>query len=155
MNIDLKRKNIINIDETWLGMTDFRRMQWQFPGLPNSVAKKQMSPRVSMIAALDTSGRIHVSLLQSNNNSQTMEVFFTHLINMLDEKDRYWRKNTIFMCDGASYHTSEVMRNFYKTNNVPLLFTGPHSYAASPIELFFAAFKKGDVNPNKVATGKQ
>ena len=61
-NIDLKRKTIINIDETWLGMTDFRQMHWTFPGLPSSVPKKLMSPRVSMIAALDTSGRVFLSI---------------------------------------------------------------------------------------------
>ena len=77
------------------------------------------------------------------------------MIKMLDKKNRYWRRDTIFMLDGASYHTSEGMRDFYKRNNIPILFTGPHSYSASPIELFFAAFKKSDVNPNKVPTGKE
>ena len=32
---------------------------------------------------------------------------------------------------------------------------GPYSYDAAPCELFFAAFKSADVNPAKVATGKQ
>jgi hypothetical protein len=29
LNIDLKAKNVINIDVTWLGMTDFRRQHWK------------------------------------------------------------------------------------------------------------------------------
>ena len=27
----------LNLDETWLGMSDFRRMKWQAPGSNNSV----------------------------------------------------------------------------------------------------------------------
>ena len=46
------------------------------------------------------------------------------------------------------------MMKFFRKNRVPILFTGPHSYAALPIELFFAAFKKDDVNPSKLPTGK-
>ena len=30
-------KHIINIDETWLGMSDFRRMKWSVKGNNNSV----------------------------------------------------------------------------------------------------------------------
>ena len=39
LKLDLSKKTIINIDETWLGMTDFRRRKWQFPGFANSVAQ--------------------------------------------------------------------------------------------------------------------
>ena len=31
-------RNILNIDETWLGMSDFRRMKWRAKGSTNSVA---------------------------------------------------------------------------------------------------------------------
>ena len=69
LEIYLNKKTVINGDETWLGMSDFRRMRWEIPGLPNSVAKKQVTPRISMIAALDTSGAVYMSLMQSNSNS--------------------------------------------------------------------------------------
>ena len=35
-------KIFINVDETWLGMSDFRRMKWQPAGSTNSVPKLQM-----------------------------------------------------------------------------------------------------------------
>jgi hypothetical protein len=38
--------------------------------------------------------------------------------------------------------------------NVPIIMLGPYSYDAAPIELFFAAFKKADINPSKVPLGK-
>ena len=49
------------------------------------------------------------------------------------------------MLDNASYHTSASMMDFYEKYQIPVIFTGPHSYAASPVELFFAHFKKADI----------
>ena len=40
LELDLNKKVVINVDETWLGMSDFRRMKWTFPGQLGSVAKK-------------------------------------------------------------------------------------------------------------------
>ena len=69
----------MNIDETWLGMSDFRRMKWQAPGTTNSVAKLQVAPRVTMIVGIDTLGRIYASLAQANSNSELMEIYFRGL----------------------------------------------------------------------------
>ena len=56
LSIDLTKKTIINVDESWIGMTDFNRMKWSEPGRPNSVPKKMLQPRISMIAGLDSNG---------------------------------------------------------------------------------------------------
>ena len=40
LKLDLYGKIIINIDETWLGMTDFRKQKWTFMDRPDSVKKK-------------------------------------------------------------------------------------------------------------------
>jgi hypothetical protein len=47
---------IINVDETWLGMADFRRMKWRKMNDTNSIPLLQMQPRISMILGLDTRG---------------------------------------------------------------------------------------------------
>ena len=49
-----KKKIFLNVDETWLGMSDFRRMKWQVPGTTNSYPKLEVQPRVTMILGLDT-----------------------------------------------------------------------------------------------------
>ena len=49
-------KRILNVDETWIPCTDFRRMKWKAKGDTNSVSHKTISYRVNMIAALDTDG---------------------------------------------------------------------------------------------------
>ena len=63
-----KSRIYINIDETWLGMSDFRRMKWKAPDTTNSVAAFQMAPRVTMMLAVDSLGNVWVSLSQSNSN---------------------------------------------------------------------------------------
>jgi transposase len=84
-----------------------------------------------------------------------MEMYFSRLIEHLDSQRRQWRKDTIILLDGAPYHTSAAMMEFYQKHCIPVMFTGPHSYDASPIELFFAAFKSKDINPSKLPMGKQ
>ena len=155
MNIDHSKKTVLNIDETWVAMTDFRRMKWCRIGRPNSVPKKNVTPRISMITALDSNGLLYVTLVQANSNSSMMQLYFSHLIKLMNAKNANWRNDYIILLDNASYHTSEVMMEFFNKYQVPIIFTGPHSYSAAPIELFFAHFKRADINPRKLPTGKQ
>ena len=150
-----KDKIILNIDETWLGMCDFRRMKWQAPAATNSVAKLQMQPRITMIVGLDSRGQVYVSLLQSNSNVKVMEIFFHSLVRVLDKERKGWREDTIILVDNARYHAADGTQKVFKALRIPIMFTGPHSYEAAPCELFFAAFKREDINPRRVSTGKK
>ena len=51
------------MDESWLGMADFRRRKWKVPGTTNSVAQLELRPRISLIVAIDSLGAVYVSLL--------------------------------------------------------------------------------------------
>ena len=55
-------KRVISIDETWVAETDFRQRKWRERGETNSVVEKVVSPRISMITAIDTDGHIYNSL---------------------------------------------------------------------------------------------
>ena len=145
----------LNLDETWLGMSDFRRMKWQIPGSNNSVAAFQMAPRVSMFVALDTLGNVYLSLSQSNSNESMMSLYLQQLVLKLDKERPDWRKNTVVTMDGASYHTAAGILALLEKLRVPILAQGPHSYDVAPCELYFAAFKKDDINPRHVPTTKE
>ena len=56
LRINLMNKTVINVDETWIGMTDFRRKKWTLPDMPNGIPKKNVQPRISMIVGVDTNG---------------------------------------------------------------------------------------------------
>jgi len=84
-----------------------------------------------------------------------MSVFFVQLVKKLDEENKQWRKDTVILLDNAKYHRSKEILTLLKELHIPVLFTGPHSYAAVPIELWFAAFKADDINPRHLPTGKK
>lgn len=56
-------KRILNVDQTWLGMSDFRRMKWRPKDSTNSIPKLSMMPRITMFVGLDTDGEMYLSLL--------------------------------------------------------------------------------------------
>ena len=149
------KRRLLNIDETWLGMSDFRRMKWRAKDTTNSVACLSLAPRISMIVALDNFGQSYVSLTQANSNSQIMGLFIQELAQKLDKERPNWRRDTLWIWDGASYHQSEETMKLLEHFKVPIMFLGPHSYNAAPCELFFALFKSVDINPRHVASGKK
>ena len=69
LQLDLRSKIILNVDETWIGQTDYRRRKWSKRSQPDSVRKKKVNPRISVITGLDTRGNVYMTLLQANNNS--------------------------------------------------------------------------------------
>lgn len=56
LELDFSKKTVLNIDETWLGVADFRRYKWCRHGENNSGAIKQVKPRITLIVGLDTEG---------------------------------------------------------------------------------------------------
>ena len=63
LNAFKEGKRILNIDETWLNETDFRRCKWRRRGESNSLSSKSVSPRISMLAAVDNFGGLYFSML--------------------------------------------------------------------------------------------
>ena len=84
-----------------------------------------------------------------------MKIFFHALVKKLEAERPYWHKNTVIMLDNASYHTCTTTMKVFEELGVPVLYTGPYSYSASPVELFFAAFKAADINPRHAPMGKR
>jgi len=56
-------QRIINIDESWLNETNYTRMMWCPPSTPATMTSKSVAPRIALIAALDTDGKVYYSLL--------------------------------------------------------------------------------------------
>ena len=53
---------VINIDESSFIEADFRRQKWRKKGETNSVSVKEISPRINVIAAIDSEGRVYFSV---------------------------------------------------------------------------------------------
>lgn len=135
-------KRIINIDETWLPNLDFRVKKWKEKGHANTVNSKDLAPKVNMIAALDTDGRLYLSLTQFNTDSDVMLMFLSRLANVLSQEDKDWRDNTIWLLDNAAYHRASEVKEHLKSLGVKVMLSGQYAYESAPVERFFAYFKK-------------
>ena len=155
LNQLLAGKRMINIDESWINETTFFRKVWTPKKQQSNVRLRMVTPRLALIAAIDTDGRIWYSLNQANTNSSIMLLFLTNLCDKLDRETPNWRKNTVILLDGARYHTSDETRLFLKKLKVKVIYSAPYSYTAASIERLFAAIKLGELNPHSLPTGKK
>ena len=153
--ITQKKTIFLNMDETWLDASDYRRMKWRPKHSTNSMPIVQLAPRISMLVAMDTNGHEYLSLIQSNSNAQIMELFFRQLVLKLNKENEHWRSDTILILDNAPYHTSASSMRLYECLRIPLIFTGPHSYDFAPCELFFSWFKSASFNEDRLPMGKK
>ena len=107
-------KRIINIDETSIPFLDFRKSKWMPKGVKNTISVKDLAAKVNMILAVDTQGKVYAALTQVNTDSEVMTSFLCRLATVLTTEDREWRKKTIWVLDGARYHTSTATRTIQK-----------------------------------------
>ena len=77
-------KRVINIDETWLNETSYLRRSWAPRDGRGNTISRAVSPRLSMIAALDTEGQAWFSLSHANTDSNLTALFLHHLAAELD-----------------------------------------------------------------------
>ena len=120
------KKVLLNLDETWCGMSDWRRYKWRAPDCKNSVRAFQMTPRITMLTAVDTLGNVYISCAQSNSNQSMMSLFWKSLASKLDKERPNWRKNTLWTMDGAAYHSGEESLKVLKQLKIKVLMQGPH-----------------------------
>ena len=83
-----------------------------------------------------------------------MELFFKSLVRKLSDENPNWQKSNVILIDNAPYHASAAFYDMASGLKLPIIYTGPHSYTASPVETWFAHFKRADINPRHLPTGK-
>ena len=146
---------IINIDESWSNELDFARRKWHDRNESNSLPRKYVSPRLSLLAAIDTEGQVFMALTTSNTTSEVVCLFVSQLVEHLQEENPSFRETTIFQFDGATYHRSAETRNYLANMGIKTIISGPYGYEIAPIEMFFAALKSTNLNSGMIQTGKK
>ena len=121
----------------------------------NSIPKRNVAPRISVIAAIDTNGTVYFTLTQINTDENVFALFLKRLFDKLSTEDRSWKENTVLLFDSASYHSADMVRNFICKSKVKAVLSAPYAYDGAPIEMFFHLLKRTNLNPNKLPTGKR
>ena len=149
------RRTIINIDETWLNMTEFRRHAWGERGKRLSVPTLKAMRRISMTLAFDNEGKVHYALSDQHTNSATFGLFMSHLAATLDHDRPGWRKYSVILLDNASYHKSAQALEGLEELELPIMYSGAYSFSIAACELFFSRLKQGVLNPDGLKLGKR
>ena len=121
----------------------------------NSIPTKEVSPRITIFAAIDTQGRSFMALTTAKTTSEVVCLFLKGLATKLGRQDAQFKEKTVFQFDSASYHHSLITRNYLANLGIKTVICGPYGYDMAPVELFFAALKSTDINPDHVKTGKK
>jgi hypothetical protein len=133
-------KRIINIDESWVNQTHFHRRQWAPTDSPATATVKEVNPRLSLIAALDTDGRVAFALLHANTEVNTFLMFLSHLFACLDEELPGWKQSSVILLDNATYHVKEPVSKYIQAAGVEMMYSAPYSYCKFRHRLFFDLF---------------
>ena len=108
-----------------------------------------------MILALDSQGEVWFSLSHSTTDSDVIALFLVQLIKQLDEESPGWQEDSVILWDNATYHSSAESMNLLSRLGLPVIFSGPYSYSAAPVETLFSHLKLGELNPLGLSTGKR
>ena len=65
-------KHVVNIDESWIAESDFRRRCWGLKNTSNSMSERAVGHRVNMIVAVSSRGHVWLSLTQCNTDENVM-----------------------------------------------------------------------------------
>ena len=72
-----------------------------------------------------------------------MLVFLTYLVELLDQESSSWRDDTVLLFDCAKYHVGLDIKNYMRKLELPVIYSGPYSYDAAPVEKVFGHLKFG------------
>jgi hypothetical protein len=138
---------MLNIEETELTTLDYILLKQQIDDKYVSLEQMLCKPCIRMIVCCDNLGRLYFSLFQSCKRFKAMELFLRHLVEKLDANDRYWRQSTIIVFGHNHYLTGSCFIDLFKQLHLPVCFTGPYTYDATPTHLMLSHFKNADINP--------
>ena len=74
---------VFNIDESWINDLSWNQRQWSRRSSNNSVSSKVVSPRLSLIVAIDNYGSIYYSMTQVTTDQDVFILFLQHLADKL------------------------------------------------------------------------
>ena len=84
-----------------------------------------------------------------------MTLFLSHLKQQLDAESPGWEENTQIILDNAPWHVTNELKARMAKLQLPIMYASPYSYTTAPAEYCFSALKLGDLNPDKLPTGKR
>jgi len=98
---------IINVDESVISCTDFRKRGWVKSGEKKIYDNEERLYGTNIIAGISNAGHLFFTLNQGRNNSITLKLFFIKLVQVMNIQNPNWRSHSVIILDNAPYHRSK------------------------------------------------
>ena len=145
---------LYNFDEATFTSTSSKSFSWDDPRGPRTRSHKITLEQVHLLLTVGSDGTIYRSFLQGRSNSYVFIHHLLTLINTLEKERPGFRRNSIFLWDNASTHSSAMSVRVARSLGLRILPTAPASYSALAIERVFAVLKTKDMLP-ALAAGRR
>ena len=76
-------RHLINIDESWLGISSFQARSWNFRGEGNTRSDRVLGNKVNLIVAVSSRGFAYLSCTQVMTDEDVIAMFLSRLANCL------------------------------------------------------------------------
>ena len=100
-------RRVLCVDESWISETEYSRRMWCTNNSNGTVTQKAVNPRLSVLSAIDTDGRIYFALSHALTDSFTMSLFMVDLLQKYDVDVPGWRTDTVVLLDNAAWHKND------------------------------------------------
>ena len=114
-----------------------------------------MTPRLSVLTAIDTDGNVYNAITGVNTDSDVFRLFLAKLCDKLYAEDAQYKQHVVLHFDGAPYHKTDDVRDYLRMQGVQAIINGPYGYDSVVCELFFSALKSTNLHPTHAKTSKK
>ena len=97
---------------------------------------------MTLISAITMDGGHYFSLISGSNNQYTYMKYLRMLSRQLDKDEPDWRETSVVLMDNARIHSTPDVLATIEELGMTVLFSGPASFEAIPVELCFAVLKR-------------
>jgi hypothetical protein len=87
-------------------------------------------------------GEHYYAMVRNSNTQYTFSIFLEDLADRLDQENRKWRENTVFLMDNARLHLTQVVKEVIFKKRIPIFTSAPASFHCLPVEMVFAKVKQ-------------
>ena len=135
---------LINFDESVLTGTTGRCYSWAGKECKAGRNFKTDVSGLSIMLAITSSGDIFFEFMDGNNNECSVSSFFLALGDQIDKHHPDWRETHLLLLDNCPSHKTALTMKTLEQLDVPVIFSGPASFKAIPVEGMFGAIKAID-----------
>ena len=136
-----KSKLLINIDETSFSRLTKLDYSWLKKGHPWKLMNTVFKNSTSLITAITSTGKVFAASTNGSVNTLIFKDFLDKLKQFIKEYEDSTLDQWIIVMDNAVTHRSKPMHEYFKENDIRVVYIPPYTPELAPIERLFSVLK--------------